>query len=200
LDSETGQSQGLLTKLPVSRVDPVRLRSADEHPRSLSSFMGLMVSPCERKKSMNFYNGRASHVPLFGTWVLGCSDPTLNFFPKNKKGRNPGFRPKTSSFGCGVPQVPVFGNWVLGFPLLSSRLLINVSTLSEARFHKSVKSGRGALCARSIEPFEGGRWRLRRMRASGCTDLTAMGIESFFVCSLLILLGLGKPEKTDNRS
>jgi hypothetical protein len=52
----------------------------------------------------------------------------------------------------------------------------------------------------SIEPFEGGRWRLRRMRASGCTDLTAMGIESFFVCSLLILLGLGKSEKTENRS
>ena len=71
--------------------------------------------------------------------------------------------------------------------------------LSEARFHKSVKSGE-VLCARSIEPFEGGRWRLRRMRASGCTDLTAMGIESFFVCSLLILLGLGKSEKTENRS
>jgi hypothetical protein len=33
---------------------------------------------------------------------------------------------------------------------------------------------------------------LRRMRASGCTDITAMGIESFFVRSLLILLGLGK--------
>jgi len=71
--------------------------------------------------------------------------------------------------------------------------------LSEARFHKSVKSGE-VFCARSIEPFEGGRWRLRRMRASGCTDLTAMGIESFFVCSLLILLGLGKSEKTENRS
>jgi hypothetical protein len=27
-----------------------------------------------------------------------------------------------------------------------------------------------------------------------------MGIESFFVCNLLILLGLGKPEKTENRS
>jgi hypothetical protein len=34
------------------------------------------------------------------------------------------------------------------------------------------------------------------MRASGYTDLTAMGIESFFVCSLLILLGLGKSEKS----
>ena len=56
------------------------------------------------------------------------------------------------------------------------------------------------LCARSIEPFEGGRWWLRRMRASDCTDLTAMGIESFFVCSPLILLGLGKPEETENRS
>jgi hypothetical protein len=28
--------------------------------------------------------------------------------------------------------------------------------------------------------------------------LTAMGIESFFVCSLLILLGLGKSEKSEN--
>jgi hypothetical protein len=75
----------------------------------------------------------------------------------------------------------------------------NASALSEARFRKSVKSGE-VLCARSIEPFEGRRWRLRRMRASGCTDLTAMGIESFFVCSLLILLGLGKSDKTENRS
>jgi hypothetical protein len=30
--------------------------------------------------------------------------------------------------------------------------------------------------------------------------LTAMGIESFFVCSLLIWLGLGKSEKSENRS
>jgi hypothetical protein len=51
-----------------------------------------------------------------------------------------------------------------------------------------------------MEPLEGGRWRLRRMRASGCTDLTAMEIESFFVCSLLILLGLGKSEESENRS
>jgi len=77
--------------------------------------------------------------------------------------------------------------------------LINVSSLSEARFQKSVKSGE-VLGAPSIDPFEGGRWRLRRMRATGCTDLTAMGIESFFVCSLLILLGLGKSAKTKNRS
>ena len=42
----------------------------------------------------------------------------------------------------------------------------------------------GERLARSIEPFEGGRWRLRQMRASGYTDLTAMGIESLFVCSL----------------
>jgi hypothetical protein len=41
-------------------------------------------------------------------------------------------------------------------------------------FAKSVKSGE-VLCARSIEPFEGGRWRLRRMRASGYSDLTAYG-------------------------
>jgi hypothetical protein len=31
---------------------------------------------------------------------------------------------------------------------------------------KSVKSGE-VLCARSIEPFESGRWRLRWMRAMG---------------------------------
>jgi hypothetical protein len=50
------------------------------------------------------------------------------------------------------------------------------------------------------KPFEGGRWRLRWMRANGWTRLTAMGIESFFVCSLLILHGLGKSEKSENRS
>jgi hypothetical protein len=44
--------------------------------------------------------------------------------------------------------------------------VVDVSALSEARFHESVKSGE-VLCARSIEPFEGGRWRLRRMRANG---------------------------------
>jgi hypothetical protein len=38
--------------------------------------------------------------------------------------------------------------------------------LSEARFDQSVKLGE-VLCARSIEPFEGGRWRLRWMRADG---------------------------------
>ena len=77
--------------------------------------------------------------------------------------------------------------------------LINVSALSEARFHKSVKSGE-ALCARSVEPFEGGRWRLRWMGLRAGAGLTAMGIESFFVCSLLILHGLGKSEKSENRS
>jgi hypothetical protein len=30
--------------------------------------------------------------------------------------------------------------------------------------------------------------------------LTAMGIESFFICSLVILHGLGKLEKNENRS
>ena len=46
--------------------------------------------------------------------------------------------------------------------------LLNASALSEARFHESVKLGE-VLCARSIERFEGGRWRLRRMRANGWT-------------------------------
>jgi hypothetical protein len=40
------------------------------------------------------------------------------------------------------------------------KLARNASALSEARFHESVKLGE-VLCARSIEPFEGGRWRLR---------------------------------------
>jgi hypothetical protein len=31
-------------------------------------------------------------------------------------------------------------------------------------------------------------------------SLTAMGIESLFVCYLLILLGLGKSEKSEERS
>jgi hypothetical protein len=53
--------------------------------------------------------------------------------------------------------------------------------------------------ARLINPFEGGRWRLRRMRANGWTGLTAMGIESFFVCNLLILHCLGKSQKSENR-
>ncbi|HWO32510.1 MAG TPA: hypothetical protein VNO32_27250, partial [Candidatus Acidoferrum sp.] len=44
--------------------------------------------------------------------------------------------------------------------------LDHVSALSEARFQKSVKSGE-VLFARSIEPFEGSRWRLRWMRANG---------------------------------
>jgi hypothetical protein len=43
---------------------------------------------------------------------------------------------------------------------------INVSALPEARFRRSVQSGK-VLCARSIEPFEGSRWRLRWMRANG---------------------------------
>jgi hypothetical protein len=41
----------------------------------------------------------------------------------------------------------------------------DASALSEARFHESVKLGE-VLCARSIEPFEGGRWRLRWMLAN----------------------------------
>jgi hypothetical protein len=70
----------------------------------------------------------------------------------------------------------------------------SVSNLAEARFHRT------EVRARCSARVEGGRWQLRRMRAGGCTDLTAMGIESFFVYSLLILLGLGKSEETKNRS
>ena len=39
----------------------------------------------------------------------------------------------------------------------------NVSALSDARFHEDAKLCE-VLCARSIKPFEGSRWRLRRMR------------------------------------
>jgi len=51
---------------------------------------------------------------------------------------------------------------------------VNASALSEARFHESVKLGE-VLCARSIEPFEGGRWRLRWMRAIGWTRSNGYG-------------------------
>jgi len=50
----------------------------------------------------------------------------------------------------------------------------NASALSEARFHESVKLGE-VLCARSIEPFEGGHWRLRWMRANGWTRSNGYG-------------------------
>jgi hypothetical protein len=54
------------------------------------------------------------------------------------------------------------------------------------------------------------RVRLNRLKvgAGGCggcglvaaPDVTTMGIQSFFVCILLILLGLGKSEGNENRS
>ena len=50
----------------------------------------------------------------------------------------------------------------------------NASALSEARLHKNVKSGE-VLFARSIEPFEGGRWRLRWMRANGWSRSNGYG-------------------------
>jgi hypothetical protein len=48
---------------------------------------------------------------------------------------------------------------------LGGKLLVNVSTLSEARFHKSVKSGQ-ALFARSIEPL--------KVAAGGCGESVAV--------------------------
>jgi hypothetical protein len=61
------------------------------------------------------------------------------------------------------------------------KLFGNVSALSEARFRESVKLGE-VLFARSIEPFEGGCWRLRWMRANGYGN-------SIFspTCKLLVL-------------
>ena len=56
------------------------------------------------------------------------------------------------------------------------------------------------LRARSIKPFVRRRWRLRWTRATADPNLVAMGIESFFVCSLLILHDLVKTEKSENRS
>jgi hypothetical protein len=68
--------------------------------------------------------------------------------------------------------------WMTGKPEVidSSVGLVptNASALLEARFHESVKLGE-VLCARSIEPFEGGRWRLRRMRANGWTRSNGYG-------------------------
>jgi len=64
--------------------------------------------------------------------------------------------------------------WTVRNLELLAQLPINVSALSEARFHKSVKSGE-VLCARSIEPFECGRWRLRWVRANGWTRCNGYG-------------------------
>jgi len=68
-------------------------------------------------------------------------------------------------------------------PLILSpgQVLVNVSALSDARFHEEVKPG-AVLRARSIKPFEGRRWRLRRMRANGYGN-------SIFspTCKLLVL-------------
>jgi len=58
--------------------------------------------------------------------------------------------------------------------LLSGLCPDHVSALSEARFHNSVKSGE-VLFARSIEPFEGGRWQLRWMRANGWSRSNGYG-------------------------
>src|SRR5260370_27865729 len=41
--------------------------------------------------------------------------------------------------------------------------------INRMRVFANGRDSRTVLCARSINPFEGGRWRLRRMRASGCT-------------------------------
>jgi hypothetical protein len=62
LDSETGQRQGLLTELPVRRVDAVGLARADEHLSSLLPFMGVMVRPCER--SSNSFSSHSVDDPL----------------------------------------------------------------------------------------------------------------------------------------
>ena len=53
----------------------------------------------------------------------------------------------------------------------------SLSVVSEARVSKLHTRTR-CVCALSIQRLEGGRWRLRRMRAKG-PDLTAMGIQSF---------------------
>ena len=50
----------------------------------------------------------------------------------------------------------------------------HASDLSEARFQESVKWGE-VLRARSIDPFEGGRWRLRQTRANGWTRSNGYG-------------------------
>jgi hypothetical protein len=54
------------------------------------------------------------------------------------------------------------------------QVLINASDLSEARSQEGVKWGE-VLRARSIDPFEGGRWRLRQTRANGWTRSNGSG-------------------------
>jgi hypothetical protein len=66
------------------------------------------------------------------------------------------------------------------------QVLINASAESEARFREYVRAGT-VLCARSIQPFERGRWRLRRMRVKG-PDTNGYGNSIFsLICKLLVL-------------
>src|SRR5260370_33755629 len=65
-------------------------------------------------------------------------------------------------------------------------VLVNASAESEARFREYVRAGT-VLCAPSIQPFERGRWRLRRMRVKG-PDSNGYGNSIFsLICKLLVL-------------
>ena len=65
--------------------------------------------------------------------------------------------------------------------MISVYCLSNVSAVSDARCREAVDVGT-LFFARSIEPFEGRRWRLRQMRANGYGN-------SIFspICKLLVL-------------
>jgi len=98
----------------VSRVDPVRLTEGsrlDEHPRITLIFHGTNGQSLRAQNEIDdgdelSTTAGPSHVPLFGTWAWGAPTTTLKFFPKNKKGRNPGVSgPKLLSMVAGVQFV-----------------------------------------------------------------------------------------------
>src|SRR5580693_1156237 len=65
-------------------------------------------------------------------------------------------------------------------------VLISLSVVSEARVSKLHTRAR-CVCALSIQRLEGGRWRLRRMRARG-TRSNGYGNSIFsLICKLLVL-------------
>jgi len=77
-------------------------------------------------------------------------------------------------------------NTASGVPIFTFQFLISLSVVSEARVSKLHTRAR-CVCALSIQRLEGGRWRLRRMRARG-TRSNGYGNSIFsLICKLLVL-------------
>jgi hypothetical protein len=58
------------------------------------------LSPCDRSPR------RVPQLSPFGSWVLGCSDPSLNFCPKTKRAGILGSGPKLLQLVAGARNAP----------------------------------------------------------------------------------------------